>query len=558
MKKPLPLPQEKLLCQDSLTGTYRYVSSHEQFSVNKAAFVDFLKQQAADLNLTQSRICFHKDNDSLLQMMLVYHSIHHEVKRHVHLDKDEYLQIIDGHLTIRIYDKSGKLIDIVNLSSRADMEKYDFFCFLPRGTIHDVVIHDNSVFIETTTGPFRKTSTLNILPPNNDKATLMYQPNKWEFQATLPPLSASSQINPLFAISPKSFKFQFSIHGSSGALLLVPEDEKSLLEAVRNAKHTEPEEHLQVASSLILKALSASPFLDTQYAVRGLTDKDQSLVTIISQILHSSQGLILLPERHPLEAQDVVCRTPEKIICKTRSILIVRHLLEHARNLDSFLNGLRKILVNQSICLIEVPDSHGLFSHGDLTQLWEEHTVYFTSSSFHRALRSCGFDVLTHQKIISDGEELCLAVVSRSELRPALRSEKSDKALAIDFIVRLPNHLHHINATLCAYASKRATYIFGANHIAGLFLDLISSGAHYIRMVIDDDAEKIGNSLGLLRTPIGPLDSVDRNRPVHLLVAVNEGRAPGLYKRLRLSFPDSDGHRVESLVSLSTKCWEPI
>lgn len=376
--------------------------------------------------------------------------------------------------------------------------------------------------------------------------------------AILPPLSASSQITSLGGGTPKCFNFQFSIHSPSGVLLLVPEDENGLLEAVRNAKHREPEEHLEAASDLLMQALASQPS-HTRHVVRGLTDKDQTLVaTLCQRLAASSPGLILLPESHPLEAQDVVHRSPAQIICEPGSILVVRHLLEHARNLDSFLHGLRKILGNESICLIEVPDSSGLFTCGDLTQLWEEHALYFTASSLHRALRSSGFDIIAHQNMISDGEELCLAVVRRSEPVSSQQDEKAADASAIEFLVRLPNQLQRIKSALATLAAERTTYIFGANHIAGFFLDLISDGAKHIRRVIDEDPDKVSCSLGLLCMPIGPLESIDRNRPVHLLVAVNEGRAPKLYERLQILLPESDGHRVESLVSLSLKCWETI
>lgn len=160
--------EKKIFSQDPLTGTFRYNGSHSQFSVNKAAFIAFLKQQAANQKLTQSRICFHAGDDSILQVMLVYHSTHHDVKRHVHLDKDEYIYIVEGRLTIRIYGESGEVIDTMLLSSGAESDGHDLFCFLPKGVVHDVLIHDDSLFIETTTGPFHKSSTVYIAVSNLD------------------------------------------------------------------------------------------------------------------------------------------------------------------------------------------------------------------------------------------------------------------------------------------------------------------------------------------------------------------------------------------------------
>ena len=162
MKNPSNQKEEKLLCQDPLTGTFRYSNLGSQFSVNKATLIEFLKRQSTELGLTQSRICFHPENESILQVMLVYHSSCHEVKRHVHLDKDEYIQIIEGSLKIRIYSECGEVVNSILLSSEKDLGKHDLFCFLPKGVVHDVTIQVDSIFIETTTGPFHKGSTINI------------------------------------------------------------------------------------------------------------------------------------------------------------------------------------------------------------------------------------------------------------------------------------------------------------------------------------------------------------------------------------------------------------
>ena len=94
---------DKIQCVHAGTGTFRFRGDFGCFSVNKEFFLAFLKNQSEDLCLTQARVCFHDSNASLLQVMLVYHSMHHNVRRHLHPEKDEYLQIIKGSVSIRIY-----------------------------------------------------------------------------------------------------------------------------------------------------------------------------------------------------------------------------------------------------------------------------------------------------------------------------------------------------------------------------------------------------------------------------------------------------------------------
>ena len=156
-----PIDSE-LFCEDSATGTYRYKKSTNYYSVNKYAFIEFLEKNAQSHNLSQSRICYHSEDSSILQLMLVFHSTFHRVKKHVHLEKDEYLHILKGNLEVRIYSKDNKIISTILLSDDTADINSNLFCFLPRGVIHDVVIKSDACFLETTTGPFDKSSTLNL------------------------------------------------------------------------------------------------------------------------------------------------------------------------------------------------------------------------------------------------------------------------------------------------------------------------------------------------------------------------------------------------------------
>ena len=149
-------------CIDPITGTLRFIGDYLDFSVNKLFFIRLLKAEAHRLNLTQARICFHNDDSSPLQIMLVYHAAEHQVRKHVHFEKDEYLQIIQGSLSVRIYDQNGEHVRSLRLSDESQENSGDLFCFVARDVVHDVVMHCDSVFLETTSGPFNKKSTVYI------------------------------------------------------------------------------------------------------------------------------------------------------------------------------------------------------------------------------------------------------------------------------------------------------------------------------------------------------------------------------------------------------------
>lgn len=127
------------------------------FSINEHA--RFLKTFAVNKGLTQSRICYHENNNSLMQKMLVFHSCHHVIGKHYHSAKDEFITLLSGSMKIVFFDADG--IDIQD-ECILDSSTGPKTCFIPKNHIHDVHVIEDVVFIEDTTGPFIKTSTLRI------------------------------------------------------------------------------------------------------------------------------------------------------------------------------------------------------------------------------------------------------------------------------------------------------------------------------------------------------------------------------------------------------------
>ena len=101
-------------------------------------------------------------------------------------------------------------------------------------------------------------------------------------RAMLPPLSASSQILSGQDQSAQAFNFQFFIDKPSGCLLLRPEAEVGLLEAVRHARHSEPESHLEDAADLIWQTLGSTERHAPSRHFFGLTNKDRTLVQLLN------------------------------------------------------------------------------------------------------------------------------------------------------------------------------------------------------------------------------------------------------------------------------------
>ena len=152
--------KHNLSCENTHTGTFRYIGNEDYFTINKSECLKFLKENASNSQITQSRICFHENDMSELHYMMVYHSKDHIVRKHMHTQKGEYLIIIGGSMTIKIYKEKHKLpTKIYTLKANTNGPE-NLFCYIPKNTIHDAIIHEDCFFIETTLGPFDRESTI--------------------------------------------------------------------------------------------------------------------------------------------------------------------------------------------------------------------------------------------------------------------------------------------------------------------------------------------------------------------------------------------------------------
>jgi cupin fold WbuC family metalloprotein len=148
-----------LQCIDPKTGSIRYLAADDHLSITYGSLLDHLKNNADSNGITQSRICFHSDVQSNIHLMLVYHSRTHKVNKHSHTDKDEYLQIIKGSVSVCFFDDINNHVSQVNLSAPLRSENDCTLCFIPKNSIHDIVMNEESWFLEITSGPYYRELT---------------------------------------------------------------------------------------------------------------------------------------------------------------------------------------------------------------------------------------------------------------------------------------------------------------------------------------------------------------------------------------------------------------
>ena len=131
--------------------------SHDEVTVIGAAEIERVKAMAAASPNGRARICAHpSDTDSLHEMVLVLHPGHY-IRPHAHHGKSESFHMIEGALSVVLFDDTGAVERVVDLAADGAV-----FYRLTTPRFHTVLVDERrpAVFHETTNGPFERDKTV--------------------------------------------------------------------------------------------------------------------------------------------------------------------------------------------------------------------------------------------------------------------------------------------------------------------------------------------------------------------------------------------------------------
>jgi 2-polyprenyl-3-methyl-5-hydroxy-6-metoxy-1,4-benzoquinol methylase len=146
--------------------------------------------------------------------------------------------------------------------------------------------------------------------------------------------------------------------------------------------------------------------------------------------------------------------------------LFVRHVVEHVPDLEGFFAGVRALLRDDGLLVIELPDVEESFALGSPAILWEEHVNYFTRAQAEHMLRRFGFQICDRRNYVFGGGSV--AFVAQKKAAPVACALKlPDPERTIDLLRRFAGGIERQKAELSGLlsAARAAGYkvlLYGA------------------------------------------------------------------------------------------------
>jgi len=124
--------------------------------------IESLVKAASKTDRRRARLCTHLSPKEKIHEMFIVHPRNAKIPVHSHTNKNESLLVLKGRAKLYIYSPTGKLKKRIYMG--AINSGLPFYQKIPAGVFHSLEIcSKNLVFLETTSGPFRK-KDLNFFP----------------------------------------------------------------------------------------------------------------------------------------------------------------------------------------------------------------------------------------------------------------------------------------------------------------------------------------------------------------------------------------------------------
>jgi SAM-dependent methyltransferase len=213
---------------------------------------------------------------------------------------------------------------------------------------------------------------------------------------------------------------------------------------------------------------------------------------------------------------------------KVADVVIANNVLAHVPDLNSFVEGIAIMLVEDGVAEIEVPYVRDLIDDLEFDTIYHEHLCYFSITALDTLFRRHGLSVERVQRLPIHGGSIRLTVSrhpNAGSVGAYLEQEEADGLNGIDYYRAFAGRVAELRGALRAKLVKlrsegRRVAAYGAAAKGTVLLNASGIGSDLIDFVADKSPHKQGKFMPGVGIPIVPPEWLLQESPEYVLLLV--------------------------------------
>lgn len=212
---------------------------------------------------------------------------------------------------------------------------------------------------------------------------------------------------------------------------------------------------------------------------------------------------------------------------KKADVIHANNVLAHVADTNGFVEGIRQLLRDDGVAVIEVPYVKNLIDHCEFDTIYHQHLCYFSVTALDHLFRRHDLYLNEVRPLAIHGGSLRLYVEPReavtSSVRDYLADEKACGADTFEYYCRFAQAVANIKNRLRSLltslkSDQRRIMAYAAAAKGCTLLNYVGIDRNWVEAIVDKNPHKQGKYMTGMHQPILPTEQVLERMPDYLLL----------------------------------------